>query len=232
LERREQERERREWERRELERREQERRELERREQERREWERREQERREQERRELERREQERREWERREQERRERELREQRRLEWQRWENEYRDVKLRRYWHHRNWHQEREDCRYIIRRTSQVISYAQRLALVRLYTSGLARAIVHQQRALDLYEAGFYWSAIYHSLRARSLAINVIRGNRERWFWKQYTGDPLEEKYRIHGPEENILDLLVDLSVIGDDKAVLNIQFKLDIID
>lgn len=227
-----QEQERKDQERRDQERKEQERREQERRDQQRKEQERREQERRDQERREQERREQERRDQERREQERRELELREARRREWERWENEYRDVKFHGYWHRRNLPQEREDSRYIIRRTSEVISFAQRAALIRHYNSGLARAIAHQQRALELYEAHLYWSAIYHSLRARNLAMIIISRNREQWFEKSFAKDPREEKYRYNGPEDHVLDLLIDLKMIGSDDAVVNIHFELDIKD
>ena len=140
-------------------RREDERKEKERREQERREKERREQERREKEQRERERREAERRELERRERERRERES----------WERERRE-------------KVKDDARYIIHRTADVIYVAQRSANHRQYYKGLGQAVAHQQKARRLYLSGFYQDAIFHSLRARKIALEVIHGNKERW--------------------------------------------------
>jgi hypothetical protein len=248
------ERERKEHERREQERREQERREQERREQERREQERREQERREQERREQERREQERREQERREQEYREhrnainwwaimsgiwqKDLAEQRRRErreeahrqWERWENEHRDQRYNGYWHLRNVVQEQKDCRYIIRRTSQVIAYAQRMAGLRHYTIGLSRAITHQQIAYELYKDHFYWSSIYHSFRARSLAMQVINGNRDLSFWKLFANDPVEDRYRRNAPDDGELDIWVDSKAIASDDAMIHFQIQMNL--
>lgn len=225
------ERERKEQERRERERKEYEQRERERWEQEKREQERREQERKERERKEYEKRERERKEQEKREQERREWERREAKRREWERWENEYRDVKFRNYWHIRNHKQEQEDCRYVIHRTSQCISFAQSATALRHYNRGLALAIAHQMRAIELYHAGFYWSAIYHSLRARNLAMNVIKNNRETWF-ELFVGDAREERYLSHGPGEVDLDLLIDLNSFGNDETMVKVKFELDIKD
>ncbi len=187
-------------------------------------------ERQEQERRDQERREQERRDQERREQERRERERREQKHLEWERWENEQRDQRYNRYWYQRNIQREREDCRYIIHRTSETILYAQQAALRGHYTTGLARAIAHQQRARELYDARLYWSAIQHSLRARSLAKNVIIGNREKWVGSKYEYDAREKRYQRYTPKDNDLDIRVDFSSVGSDDAVIRIKFELDI--
>ncbi len=205
--------ERRENERREQERREQERRENERRERERRENERREQERREQERRENERREQERRERARREEERREAERREYERRERERWEYQRRE-------------QERNDARYIIHRTADAIFVAQRSTGRGNYYKGLAQAVAHQQKARRLYMAGFYRDAIYHSLRARRIAIMVIQGNREKW---SGSWDVREDRYRHDSPHDNDLDIKLNLIKIGDKEAV-RISIDLDL--
>lgn len=201
------EKERKEQERREKERREQERREKERREKEQRERERREQERREQERREMERRERERREAERRELERRERE-----RMERERWERERRE-------------KVKDDARYIIHRTADVIYVAQRSADRGHYYKGLAQAVAHQQKARRLYMSGFYQDAIFHSLRARRIAIHVIEMNKGKW-----TGswDPREEWYIRFSPRDNDLDVKLKFT-IGDQEAV-RITIDLDL--
>ena len=183
-------------------RREEERKEKERKEQERREKERREQERREKERRERERREAERRELERREREHRERE----------RWERERRE-------------KVKDDARFIIHRTADVIYEAQRSADRGHYYKGLAQAVAHQQKARRLYMSGFYQDAIFYSLRARRIAIHVIEMNKGKW-----TGswDPREEWYIRFSPRDNDLDVKLKFT-IGDQEAV-RITIDLDL--
>ena len=193
-------------------RREKERKEKERREREQQEKERREKEQRERERRERERREQERRERERREAERRELDRRERERRERERWERERRE-------------KAQDDARYIIHRTADVIYVAQRSANHRHYYKGLAQAVSHQQKARRLYMSGFYQDAIFHSLRARRIAIQVIQGNRESW-----TGswDAREEWYFSLSPRDNDLD--VKLSFKFGDKDAVRISIDLDL--
>lgn len=159
------------------------------------------------------RREQERRERERREQERRERERRERERREHERREHERRE-------------QERNDARYIIHRTADVIFVAQRSTGRRNYYKGLAQAVAHQQKARRLYMAGLYQQAIHHSLRARRLAIMVIRGNNEKW---SGSWDTREEKYRRSSPRDNDLDVKLDFFKFGDKEAV-RISIDLDL--
>ncbi len=208
---------RREDERKEKERREQERREKERREQERREKERREKEQRERERRENERREQERREMERRERERREAERRELERRE--------RERREREIWERERREKVKDDARYIIHRTADVIYVAQRSANHRQYYKGLGQAVAHQQKARRLYLSGFYQDAIFHSLRARKIALEVIHGNKERW-----TGswDAREDWYFRYSPRDNDLDVKLNFT-IGDKDAV-RISIDLDL--
>lgn len=164
--------------------------------------------------------------------EQRRRERREEAHREWERWENERRDQRYKGYWHVRNVVQEQKDCRYIIRRTSQVIVFAQRMAELRHYSKGLSRAITHQRIAYELYKDHFYWSAIYHSFRARSLAMQVIDGNREPSFWKLFAGDPVEDKYRCNAPDEDDLDTWVDPNAIDGDDAMIHFQFEISFDD
>ena len=169
--------------------------------------ERKERERLEKERKEQERRERERREKERKEQERRERERREQERRE-----------RLRR--------EQQEDARYIIRRTADVIFVAQRSTGRRHYYKGMSKAIAHQQKAQRLYRSGAYQEAIFHSLRARKIAIEIIQRNREKW---NGSWDTREEKYRRISPRDADLDVKLDLIKIGDQEAV-RISIDLDL--
>lgn len=176
-----------------------------------------EKERKERERREKERREQERRERERKEQERRERERRERERREQERRERERRE-RLKR--------EQQEDARYIIRRTADVIYVAQRSTGRRHYYKGMSKAVAHQQKAQRLYRAGAYQEAIFHSLRARRIAIEIIQGNREKW---NGSWDTREDKYRKIAPRDADLDVKLDLIKIGDKEAV-RISIDLDL--
>lgn len=192
-----------------------------------------EEERREQERREQGRRDQERKKEEARlEQERRERERREQEHREEERrghghdrgHENERREQERRREEQRRA--QERNDASYIIHRTADVVFVAQRATGRRHYYRGLSLAIAHQQKARRLYMAGFYQDAIFHSLRAREIAIVIIRENRENW---SGSWDDREERYRCNAPRDNDLDIKLNLIKIGDKEAV-RISVDLDL--
>lgn len=178
----------------------------------RREEERKEKERKEQERREKERREQERREKERREKEQRERERRERERRERERWERERRE-------------KVKDDARYIIHRTADVIYVAQRSADRGHYYKGLAQAVAHQQKARRLYMSGFYQDAIFHSLRARRIAIHVIEMNKGKW-----TGswDSREEWYIRFAPRDNDLDVKLKFTFGDHDAARITIDLDL----
>lgn len=184
----------------------------------RREHERSERERREREGRENERREKERREQERRELEQRERDRREQARREEERREYERRQREIRE--------QERNDAGYIIHRTADVIYVAQRSTRRRQYYNGLSQAVAHQQKARQLYMRGFYRDAIFHSLRARRIAISVIQGNKEKW---SGSWEAREDRYRHESPRDNDLDVKLSLIKIGDKEAV-RISIDLDL--
>lgn len=193
-----------------------------RREDERKEKERREQERREKERREKEQRERERREQERREMERRERERREAERRELERRERERRE---REHWERERREKVKDDASYIIHRTADVIYVAQRSADRGHYYKGLAQAVSHQQKARRLYMSGFYQDAIFHSLRARRIAIHVIEMNKGKW---NGSWDSREEWYIRCSPHDNDLD--VKLNFTFGDKDAVRISIDLDL--
>jgi hypothetical protein len=230
-----QEKERKKQERKDQEHRDQDRREQERKDQDRRDQDRREQERKDQDRKEQEHREQDRRQHERWEQERREQERIDQERRERERWEQERREQERREQERrqHERWEREsseQEDARYIIHRTAPVIYLAQRAVQFRGYSSGLAIMIAHQQRAHQLFEAGFHQQAIFHSLRARRLAIIIILGNGGKWFGLPANRDEREESYGYIAPRDNELDLRLDINNIGKDDEAIHIMFNLDI--
>lgn len=127
-----------------------------------------------------------------------------------------------------RRWMKERDDARYVINRTASVIFRAQRAARIGHYYYGFARSIAHQNKARELFRAGRYREAIFHSLRARRLAMQVIRGNRENW--SGYSRDDREERYGHQTPSDRDLDIRIDWSKVGKDEAVMNIQFHLNV--
>lgn len=122
----------------------------------------------------------------------------------------------------------ERDDARYVINRTASVISRAQRSTKIGHFYNGIARSIAHQNKARELYRAGRYRDAIFHSLRARKLAMNVIRGNRDNW--AGYSRDEREERYARMSPKDKDLDVLIDWSKVGKDNTVVHIQFNLSV--
>lgn len=124
-----------------------------------------------------------------------------------------------------------KKDAGYIIHRTALIIYDAQQAAKRRHYYYGLSRAIAHQQKARQLYKIESYRDAIYHSLRARDLAFQVIRENRERPR-REFYRDELEISYSRTAPRNNELDIRINTIKIGKDDQVVNLHFELDIIN
>lgn len=150
-----------------------------------------------------------------------------------ERWENgrfdnrrDHRDRRERR--EERLSMRERDDARYVINRTATVIFRAQRTARVHHYYAGFARSVAHQNKARELFRAGSYREAIFHSLRARKLAMFVIRGNRDNW--SGYDRDDREAFYVKMAPRDNDLDIRVDWHKVEKDDAAVHIQFNLNV--
>jgi hypothetical protein len=126
-------------------------------------------------------------------------------------------------------WSGERNDARYIIHRTAAAIFAAQEAAARGRNYFGLRQAIAHQQRASNLYWDGFYRKAIYHSLRARDLAFQVIAENRQKPR-REYYHDQLEDRYAYSAPRDKELDINIDTVKVGKDEALVRLHFGLDI--
>jgi hypothetical protein len=124
---------------------------------------------------------------------------------------------------------QQRNDARYIIHRTATVIFEAQRAVERGHQFLGMARAIAAQQRARDLYLKGNYRDSIFHSLRARKLAIQIIRGNRGK-IRPEFFPDKLESRYEHEGPGDDQLDRQMDQRRMGRDDDAARIRIELDI--
>ena len=125
--------------------------------------------------------------------------------------------------------YQERDDAGYIIHRTATVVFTAQQAAQHGHHYYGFAQVIAHQQKARELYWAGSYREAIYHSLRARDLAFQIIEGNREKPR-REFYRDEMEERYRHSSPRDEELDLKIDKKKVAKDDEVVRLHFDLDI--
>ena len=77
-----------------------------------------------------------------------------------------------------------RADCRSIMQRTAVVLRDAQEKTERKHFRSGLGRAVAHQEKAQKLRRDGKFLDAIFHSLRARKIAFQVIRGNGQQINW------------------------------------------------
>lgn len=123
----------------------------------------------------------------------------------------------------------ERDDSRYVTHRTAMLLMDAQRSADHRHYSSGLAQAIAHQQRAHELYMKGSYRDAIFFSLRARDLAIQIIQGNKEKPR-REFFRDEREERYYQKSPRHEDLDARLDRKNKWRDEDVVHMKFDFDI--
>ena len=130
---------------------------------------------------------------------------------------------------HDRRENRERDDARYILHRSAMLVFDAQKAAERGRRYFGLARAIGNQDRARDLYLKGIYRDAIYHSLRARDLAIQVIRAN-QGVLRKEFFRDAREDGYARNAPRGEDLDIKLDRVKFGKDDAIVHLKFELDI--
>ena len=121
-----------------------------------------------------------------------------------------------------------RDDAREVLRRTNVVIREAQRVARNHHNRAGLGKAIGQQRYAIRVYQQHQYQDAVYHSLRARRLAIQVIRSCHGRMPHEtEYTW--AERRYRSDSPDDDDLDLRIRGVIVDDDSAVsVWIEFNL----
>ena len=139
--------------------------------------------------------------------------------------------------YHQNNQHQqpsahnpERVHARNIINKTAVVLVAAQKAARHGHHQFGLTRAIEHQKLARIQYERGFYRDAIYHSLRSRSIAIEIIRANR-RPLPPEADFDRIERRYRDSAPSDHDLDLKIKARDNDrDDRRSIEIIIDMDI--
>jgi len=125
--------------------------------------------------------------------------------------------------------YQERDDSYYVIHRSADILQDAQRYADRGHRFGNLSLAFAHQQRAREFYMHGSYRDAIFHSLRARDLAFDIIRANhgkiRQEYYW-----DGREDHWGHDSPRYQDLDVRIDRSKIGRDSDVVHMHFDFDV--
>lgn len=122
----------------------------------------------------------------------------------------------------------ERNHARHVFRRTALVIVTAQKAAREGKQYVGLGKSIAHQRFARQLYKEGFYFRAVTHSLRARTIAIQVIRRNKAELI-KEATLDKIENIYYQKMPPNEHLDRQVAQNSDKDESAV-DIDIEIEI--
>lgn len=122
-----------------------------------------------------------------------------------------------------------KRDARHVIRRTAVALRAAQKAARQGHRYAYLGRAIAHQRYSRRLYARGFYLEAIHHSLHARTLAVQVIKANRQALVSEAYL-DWLERRYSGRSPRGADLELQLPPGEIEDDKLSVEIEIELDL--
>lgn len=117
-----------------------------------------------------------------------------------------------------------RFQARRILRRTQAVTLFAQRQARLGGKYLGLGLAVGHQRYAFFLWNRSRYGPAIYHSLRARVLAVEVIKRNRNSsgTAFQEAIFDAAENRYYRESPSAEALDRALKEAVkaLLDDRA------------
>jgi len=94
-------------------------------------------------------------------------------------------------------------------------IEKAQALAKKGGIYTGIGKAVAHQQRARELFRAGWYERAILHARRAKVLAKEVIKANR------QEIADKDDDKLDIKISVVSDAELDMDIKIVADKDAI-----------
>jgi hypothetical protein len=122
-----------------------------------------------------------------------------------------------------------RADAEYIIHRTAVTLDSAQQIANIGHQYFQLGLATAHQQKALEFYRNGLFRDANFHSLRARNIAIRVIRDNLEK-LQQDFSPDPMEQRYNQDSPREDELDRRLDRRNMNRDDDIIHLRLNLDL--
>lgn len=96
---------------------------------------------------------------------------------------------------------------RKVMKRTAVVLLYARKVVREnKVYTGNLARAVTHQKYARKLFAGRMFNQAVYHSLRARRLALLAVKANKKE-APKEGTLDKDEDDLSKETPADDELD-------------------------
>jgi hypothetical protein len=119
-----------------------------------------------------------------------------------------------------------RHDSRHVIRRTAGIVRAAQQHCIKASQYTGLRRAVAHHLLSRKLYRQYQYEEGIYHSLRARYLAIQILKGNPKfKDVWQDAIYDRVEKMYVRQSPSDLELDQLVaeeEQTIESDEAAAM----------
>lgn len=116
------------------------------------------------------------------------------------------------------------QQTRTILRRTEAIIITSYKLAKKTGVYTGLGLATSHQIYARKLLQRGSFRKAIFHSLRARILAVDLIVMNKKGIMLNEAKFNQAEENYVDQSPPPEELDQTMktkEKKVLADDEAV-----------
>lgn len=124
-----------------------------------------------------------------------------------------------------------RHDSRHVIKRTAGVVRAAQQHCIKTSQYNGLRRVVAHHLMSRRLHRQNQYEKGIYHSLRARYLAIQILKDNPKlKDVWQDAMYDRIEKMYARQSPSDNELDRLVaaeEQAIESDEEAAMVIIGK-----
>ena len=108
------------------------------------------------------------------------------------------------------------------------IVSCAQQMSNIGHQYFQLAQAVGHQQKSLELYRNGMFRDAIFHSLRARNIAFQIINNNMTR-IHQDFAQDRTEMFYN-DGPRDEELDRRLDRNRMYNDEDAGGMKLELDL--
>ncbi len=112
-----------------------------------------------------------------------------------------------------------------IVNRSAKIISDAQKAAQRLQYFNGLGLVVTEQREARKAYESGAYQDAIFYSLRARALAITLIKTAQAYLSQEDETLDPVESAYAAKSPAAKDIDDKFKKKLLSRDKDAVTLR-------
>ena len=118
---------------------------------------------------------------------------------------------------------------RFYIIKTNRLLGVAHMtVKRTQKFTGDLALAVRHERKALALYEAKDFTTAIYHSKRCRTLCLKIFSENKIKLpMDAKYTAD--EEALAAQSPSDDVLDKNLENTELKD-QDFMNGNMQVDI--